>query len=731
MAVKLNAVFGNRTINTPGAPRVAAPTDFGLSSLANTISDISARQNLKLSKTANDAEYEAKRAQEKAQAKIEAEQERKKAEADGLALTVEIDKFSEFGTDLFKTETDAGNTVKPNWVDEYDKALQSKIKEHIDKLPEDLKGEAQIQFEKTRHSLVQTYKGDAINARLAHVTNEAATSLQQMVNKSISNPRQLVEKMAAADTLIDGLLDLTPDQKEKMKKSTHAQMTQGALLTRLMVNPRSITAELNSGKWDSFLDSNDKQQLLSHADSRAKQLDAEARAREEERRREQARLREEARQREALAAYKHSLFKQEQAPIMAKLVDDNLKSIQMTGRSIAGAPTKAQIHDILGPNAAVNYEHNLSVATKVSQFSIRGAVLSSGQLQSELLKLKPKGGEKNFGDMLEVYQTASKIAAGIQEYRQKDPAGYWLGLDSTQQDIQADMKKNNLSYEQSKARMLTYLQKNIGGAPDGQIWVLTMDEAKSMAAQVSTGNWEHDSKNAIKIVDNIKRTYGNQSGYALNNLAFASKNPSLATLAMVPDKNKDAAAGLLFAAPKNKVDKNKQQEIDRSVKSIIAPLLRSMPNNGAQNNDVILQGVSKMATNLYASGDAHQGFNNLSSSDAARQASNYFMNQYTFKGSLRIPQNIPVSNAMSGTAKLKNQMVGDYKLFAPMAGNAAMSVEERQKLTANDVRKNGHWVATNDDSGVMLVGKDGGVYRLYNGQPAIFTWDKLLSNWGH
>lgn len=734
MAIRLRDRLGTSVPNATPSPRLAPATDLGLAqagatlgAAANRMMDREERQrsiaDAEARQAARDAEFEAKqKAREQEQ-----EEKRKQDEADRLDLYSRKQSFSEAGTTQFIKDFEEGKAAEAGYFDNLVKDWDAKAAQEIADAPESLKTKLALELQEARAQLIAAHRPTAIDARTTAVATKAQDGLDSVVNETRIAPGMMAANLVKVEQLVSGL-DVRQAVKDKLKNEYRGQVALAALEARIEVNPAAVVRDIKAGQFGELLDPGKLNAALNAAQNEVERRarDAEAKAREAEIRQKQlaAIAKAEQRDREIHAAEMRAIRQATQGPGVQAAMMDNLASLSMSGRPSANQPSRAQIVDLLGREAASRYE--LAREKAVKTFAATGSfdALAPSELQQRVAALRPKPGQAGYADAMEIYQGAQQKASAILKQRQTDPVAYWRGTEIFS-DATARLRKArpNLSQSQAETFILSDLQKRKGGATDGRVRLLSQDQASALAAQLRPGTGTRGASNALKLIDDLGRQFGPNAGLALADIAEAGKLPQVAALSAIAPGARQTAAELLFSPATSSLDNKGKKEVEASLRRNLSPLLSSFGNSRGGREVADQAGV--LGVTLVSQMEA-QG---VPRREAVQQVTAMFQGDYAFKEGLRFPQGVPNGPVLSGARQLRSRIINDPTLLAPVGGTPAMPEAQRQREYRLRLQgqSGARWINTADDTGLMLVDGNGMPVRLKNGQVARFTWSELRS----
>lgn len=738
MAIKIRDSFGTRSAGQISQPRLAPISDLGLIGASRTLEGVANRLQNTAQQKRNEFESEKKYQQRKEEAEIEYQQRKleaekeadikqKKAEADTLTLLNLEQDVSDYGTKIFDEDEKSGAIGVVGYIEGYKGKIEAFAKEKLQNLPEDLKGQAEIKLKRATLGLIESNKEVATKTYLAAATENAGNKLDEKINQVRISPKLLTSKIKEAHETIDAIGDLTPLQKQQWKEKVVSDLTMASIEGRIQKNPSAVLKEAAAGAWDKVLNPKDLSNVIDTATRQQKFLNAEAERKRKE-------FEAEQRQKAALAEHlktekiKQNAIMQEldiarNRPYIEQKLQGNINSIANYGVPIKGAPTKQQVEYYLGPKAAAEYQINLDATIKASKITLGFQGQSPAQIMAQTQKLAPKAGSANYGAELATYSIISQVAKNTIETRQKDPAGYWLGTSVFQQDLAAHKKKNpNLSASQAQAQVMKAYQYRFGGAKDGRIRLLPKEEAETMAAKLKSYDFKANANNATAILNELTTSYGKDAGFAIADLVEAGAPKELNALAIMGINGRANAAPLLFSKPAKAWSDKEKKGANSLLNKALSPFVNT--TNGATKAQGWVEAMNANVNMMNVLQD--YGYDQKGAAD---YVASLYTNDYNFVSGYRFPKTIAKGQGIGLLQKAAAYSVSLWQNPAnvtPLYNAVGATYKDKQKATAADIKANGRWINTENDEGLMLVGKTGNPYKDAQGRPIVKTWQELM-----
>lgn len=132
-------------------------------------------------------------------------------------------------------------------------------------------------FKSMRQSFLQKSIQFQVEATRQNAINQFSDGLNTSRNVLVSDPTQVNEVLDAQSSYIDSM-SIPPDAKTKLRESTARGLALSAVQGTMMIDPSMAEEDLKAGRWDTYLDADDKARMLASIASTRSKSKAEARA---------------------------------------------------------------------------------------------------------------------------------------------------------------------------------------------------------------------------------------------------------------------------------------------------------------------------------------------------------------------------------------------------------------------------------------------------------------------
>lgn len=134
-------------------------------------------------------------------------------------------------------------------------------------------------------SLRGSMAGDAMQfearARVDNRVRQAGETVNLNRNTVMRSPGQFAAVLGETLGMIDGMQGLPPVERARLRQDAQAGLAQSALQGMIQSAPGNALREIQSGRWDSYLDADRRAALLNHAQSRIDHLTTQGRIAQE------------------------------------------------------------------------------------------------------------------------------------------------------------------------------------------------------------------------------------------------------------------------------------------------------------------------------------------------------------------------------------------------------------------------------------------------------------------
>lgn len=362
------------------------------------------------------------------------------------------------------------------------------------------------------------------------------------------------------------------------------------------------------------------------------------------------------------------------------------------------------------------------------------ANLAPAELASLREKYTPQPGE-HFIDQQKRLSILDKAIAANAQAREDDPASFLItrtefGKEAYGQ-FQAQMSDKNASPEMRTAYADMYASKmrqeqaRLGIAAD-KVRIVPQAYVDQLSARLNNPSLNGGSLAIVQGIEAEARLWGSHWPEVYRQMA---KNVQPVVRVIGSGVKPDAAQVLADLSSVSLPDILKDQNAERSgqikkdVLDAFKPLAGSM---GGQEGAISVfndfrEQAEKLAAKYVVGG--------MTSSDAATKAFDDLVGfKYTFQEGYRVPKEpgIDPTQVMAGALAVKT-LIGDGKGYQPAAARdtlGGLSPEYLARETARAYARDGKWVTSPDEKGLMLTYNDRAV-RMGDGAPLIVPWREL------
>lgn len=522
-------------------------------------------------------------------------------------------------------------------------------------------------------------------------------------NLVASNPSQFPLQLKNLRDGIDGMQ--VPDaRKDKLRKEVEQQLASSALGADINNNPSWTLSALKSGKWDEYVDPDQKIGFINQAESELKRRDAEAKS----------------------AAREARLEAQLDLQLMADDARANaLATGQYNGQYEAGI--RAAYRD--KPQRAQKMIEQYRADVSIGQNNVVFRTMPNGERAEAINKLKPQDGSPTYADDMRVYQAAVEADQNIKSALDKDPAGYVLQTSAVVKSYweRVDSAKDPAEEEffVKEAVEATKQAQRDMGLEEWQIKTLSADQAASYSAILT-----NPAATADEITTTIASVDAAHGGAGIAELVKAGANITSFGISFA-DKPQDANwRGRLVEWGKISEEDQKKMmsaldfkpdDIDRALASEMADFVQTMPGGTAAR--YIASAKAVMSYNMAKRG--------MSPEKAAADATQIFRDKYTVSGSYRVPSQWNADTISYGLA----DVIGNIRQLNIGGAGSSDKTLPQEFLTEElqDYIESGNYSWRNASSpdgnkeiGVMLMIDDLNPVMV-NGKPFVLSWEDIAS----
>jgi hypothetical protein len=542
------------------------------------------------------------------------------------------------------------------------------------------------------------WQAGAMQTRSEALAVDTINKYGNMVN---TNPRAFETSLHDIDAMIETSgLDMV--HAEKMRSVAKATLSRSAVYGQIETNPSGILHELQSGKWDAYLDADAKIAAVNGAQTEIKRRESEAKA-------------------NAAQARQEALFDIE------RWSRDNASSLQATGKPVPPPYNDDQLKAMLKPH---QYEQMKAVAEQSRQLfmatgDMRGQ--TPAEMQATVERLKPEGGVDGFEGKQAVFNAALSIQRDVLSARKADPGlavrqavpavqTAWQKFEKSQQpeDLQAALKQSMLA------------QTSLG-IPRDQQRLMPNQLIWSMSGALKSSKPEE----AAKIMRATAESFGpywNQAFREMSknldgHLRVSATVKDTVSAAMLVEGSRQSVTALRKAAGVKDDDTGIAYTVaqDPRVTSLATSL--SQRAGGSATATQIQSSIELLAlARMRTAGEDQQ-----TATEAAIKA--VVDDRYGFAQVGRRPFRVPVDagdpSSIADSAQQIRNGISAKNIDLPDSLRGSLKANDRNAYLSA-IQRNGYWVTNDDESGAVLY-SERGVPVTVEGKPVEYTWKQLLS----
>ena len=537
---------------------------------------------------------------------------------------------------------------------------------------------------------------------------KAVETVNKFANLVQTSPGKFQDALADVDAMIDSA-GLPLPNADKMRSAARSALSRSAVYGQIETDPAGVLKQLNSGKWDEYLDNDAKISAVNAAQSELKRREAEAKAN-------QAQARAEA------------LFD------IQTWARDNEASISATGKPVPMPYTPEQLKGLLTPKQFEAIQQGHAYASKLFQAVGDMRTQTPSEMQATVEKLRPVAGSEGFADQQRLYQAAVTMRDNALKARLADPgaaareaypnvAQAWQHVSANPTDpghLRVAIKRSLAAQEAMgvPADKRKPLPAQFALAVAGEIRGAPADQAARKLTEYQTmfgANWKTVYAQLAPNLDANSVWAG-----TLDNKNMAAVLLETSRLAGTDGKAGSGIGALRKAlGVKDSGDESISQAIaeDSDVRDLMAAMARR--GGGGSVSISIDKAAETLALGLMQR-------NGISKADATEQALKALVrDKYNFARINGIPFVTPKTvdaDKIEDGARVAMAELKDDGIDLPDADPGAIEADTRaQYLSA--VQRNGYWVTMPGNTGLELWAGDAPVTR--NGQRITRTWDAL------
>lgn len=603
--------------------------------------------------------------------------------ADQVDLARRVADFNIAQARAFDAEASAYDGSDGGFADRRRANFEAAAKETVEAAPERLRERLTLALERRRDEETLAAQRYEFSQTKQFALNGANAVVTAGRNAILSDPAQY-EHMRA------GLGDLAASLDEALRpgfiRDAEASYAAAHGDGRLNSDPAGLLAELRAGAFDTEMTPEDKRRLM-----RSAEVEIDRRRREAE-----------ARAREANIV---------RGVELRFLIDDDVASVAATGKGVEGLDPE-EVARVLGADDLKRWEKARESA-RAAHGALAGLdAMSGGEIAQRLADLKPVGGKPGYKSAEGVYELAAQQAAAHLKARAGDPVRYYLDTDNQSallweaaNEAASEGSTHAPALFERYARRMEAKQET-GGLPRARL--LPDATAKAMVAAIEDAPQGQRAEALRNLVMSLDDRFGDRADAVFDQLLDA-KLPEAARVLRHVAHDPPAATVIARAIDaredvKKILPQKDRNDIAEKVSSRLAPLLDTF--------DAYPDGPALMASYadvIGAAADYLAVREGLSPPKAARKAADLVSGNYDFVSTFRVPLEFDSRAVAAGAAAaLDEALAGDGEsLGLSRVFHGSLPDSDNKKLYAEHLAKEGRWVTTSGDAGLMLVDGDG------------------------
>jgi hypothetical protein len=437
----------------------------------------------------------------------------------------------------------------------------------------------------------------------------------------------------------------------------------------------------------------------------------------------------------------YSVYNKDQAQQSVALqqrVKDSLAEAATTGTA-AKPLTEEDFVGTLGSrglDAYDDYQKSLRTAADAKSLS----TLSPADAESLFKRYTPAPGSEGYEDATKRLQGLDKIWTSIQTARAKDPAQFSIAnqpaVGEAWQAMRAAIADPQLPLAQKQAAVRTYADAALDGqaylgVPENQRTIVPKDFLATITAELDNPPAAGGGANVGAQLQaqaalwgdhwpDVYRQLTKEGTSSLVRVLGSGVQPAAAK-ALVDNQHVKLADIL-----KNDVDPTtKIRTITDAVHEAMIPFNKTLTGSDKEATATNFRDAAvKLATIYVGRGD--------DAGTAAQRAADQLVNfKYDMSGTYRIPKLMEngapapwTRREIESGAAEATRTVGDLQIAIPPDRGEGYTSEYRERAKLNAIRRNGTWINSPDEKGLMLSYDDKVVQRK-DGRPVMLTWQQL------
>ncbi|GIK50360.1 MAG: hypothetical protein BroJett013_30570 [Alphaproteobacteria bacterium] len=616
---------------------------------------------------------------------------------DRVALAAASTRFRQAQIERLMREGDElADDAVDGFADRYEATARAAADAEIAALPERLQDRAQIELQQAAADLrlrAFDVEHERRRARQTRLLDGVVRGEGAIVFADASQYEAALERTQAA---LDNS-GLGQAQQAQIAAALPRSLANWRLLGLIDRAPSTALGELQGGQWNGVLEVEEIDRHMGAARREIARREAEAeRRRQAWLQREQARLR--------------------------VVMEDDLASIQATGRGVGLA--LSEVERAYGAELAEAYAGRRRFAEETHDRLSRWRFMAPAEIAAEVQSLAPRPGQQGFAAAQERHAAFQQAAQGVIESRARDPAQAALAADPALEQAMEDIADPQTSVAQRRIFIGQLLdrQERLGVPASGRR-LTTIDQAAAWAGRIR-GAGPADRARAIEeVVGQAAAIYGAHSGQALAEVARTAELPELAAIAAIPDLEERRRAARAMAGPEPELQAGARRSMRARLDNEFAPLARTLADTPGGGERLA---AARAAAERIAAADIVAG---VRPEDAARSAAQIYTGQYQFRAGLRLPRTwrgeALNARAVIEAADRRLEEIADAGAFVLPAGRGDVSDADQARAARDSFRLAARWISAPNDQGLLLVDEYGDAIEGADGAAIAASWDEL------
>jgi hypothetical protein len=627
-----------------------------------------------------------------------AKRERAREQDDAVMLATAATRFRQRHTERLLRESDeTPDEAIDGFSDRFGATVESDAQAETDTLPERLRARARLAFIDTGADL----RMRAVDVEHGRRVDRQGRLLEEQVRTAgatvRADPTQFAALLDQSRAAVEGS-GLPEAAQGRLLAELPRQLANDRLMGLVDMDPYAARRELTGGEWNETLSAQEVSRHLDAANAEIRRREAEA---ERRRAAAQARL---------------------QASLRTRMEDD-LASIEATGRPVVQL---SEVERVFGAEAADSYATQRREAEQNHLMLQRWRFLPPDEIEQEVTRAGPRGGEEGFAAAQERQQRLATMAQRVIEARRDDPASAALAADPALRQMWEGLAATETDAQGRRVIVAQMFDRQTRlGIPAGQQRLTTNTQAAAYASRIRDAGEGERARAMEEVTGEIGALYGAHAGRALAEVARAAEMPELTALAAAPDEQSRRRVARALGAPEPQLRPDQTRVLNRAVDRALAPLAQSLAltPGGGERLAQVREAARRAAAVSIAAGESPE--------TAANGAARIYTQSYQFRDGLRMPRTWNGQPLNAGAvARGARQRVaeaaesGDFQL---PAGRGDVAEADSRAAARDSFMQSARWVSAPNDRGLILVDEYGDAIRDREGREIAASWDELMA----